>query len=535
MSQIGSAVVVWTGLLLTNAHVVFNSRVGAPEGFYEVCRTIDFRKKATCFTTGELIAYDESSDLALLRFQQPNDLAVIPFFQEDIINIGAKVVVYGYPGIWWENISRTEWNIAGYEEPFYKIDGAIDHGNSGGWAFNKFGELLGIPTKVSSDNAVIGYMIPINTINNFIRKKTKWYTSVSLKSPTDFKKFIKDSQIGERSTDSINDSNIKTVSLKKHGLTFLGKLDGVNSFLYGMNMSNLAESSVSFACYRFGWTLSLSELDMRRTGENIKKYKVTESIGGNKGQYLIRTLESLLSSENKDMINIYDTNNTCGMTISRVNFAKNKKIINQALAFLTTGLSFKKLYPQTKGFDTQLFHIDTLPKGISIKESPSSGGDNSIEIGYFWTVSNTGEALEDMTQKKKDTLDNYFLGSNKYYDSAPSDVNLKPSDYSFETFRKLYEKKYTGKGFTNSVFTIEETKNKKKYIIGTTTYRDESSKDTTPTSAIIYSYPYFTIKWDKKEYHELTYINWYEWGNVDAINSLKEFFSNIELIGNAPF
>lgn len=233
---------------------------------------------------------------------------------------------------------------------------------------------------------------------------------------------------------------------------------------------------------------------MRRTGENIKKYKETKSTGGNKGQYLIKTFESLLSSENKDMINIYDTNNTCGMTISRINVAKNKKIIDQALAFLTTGISFKKLYPQTKGFDTQLFHINILPKGISIKESPNSGGDNSIEIGYFSTVSNTGEALEDLTQKKKDTLDNYFLGSNKYYDSSPSDVNLKPSEYSFETFRKLYEKKYTGKGFTNTVFTIEETKNKKKYIIGTTSYKVESSKDAISTSAIIYSYPYFTIK-----------------------------------------
>lgn len=535
LTQIGSAVVVWTGLLLTNAHVVFNSTVGAPEGFYEICRTIDFRKKAICFTTGELIAYDEASDLAILKFQQPSDLATLPLFQEKIINIGAKVVVYGYPGIWWDNISRTEWNVAGYEEPFYKIDWAIDHGNSGGWAFNKFGELLGIPTKVSSDNAVIGYMVPVMTIIDFIRKKTKWYTKVSLKVPEDFKKFIKDSQIGERSTDSINDSNIKTVSLKKFGLTFLGKLDSVNTFLYWMSMSNLWESSVSFACYWFGWDLPLSELDLRLSGDSIKKYKETKTIIGDKWQYLMRTLESLLSSENKDLINIYDTKNTCAMTINRINVKKNKKIIDQAISFLISGITFKKAFPQTKWFTTQLFNIGRLPAGISIKESPNQGGDTSIELGYFGAVTNTGESLSYISQKKKDTIDNYFLGWKGYYDASPSDINLKPEEYSFETFRKLYEIKYTGKWFTNTVFAIEETKNKKKYVIGTMNYKDESSKDAVTTSAIVYSYPYVTMNWDKKEYHELTYINWYEWGNANAIKSLRDFFANIELIGTSPF
>lgn len=33
----------------------------------------------------------------------------------------------------------------------YKIDGSIDHGNSGGGAFNNSGELVGIPTAVASD------------------------------------------------------------------------------------------------------------------------------------------------------------------------------------------------------------------------------------------------------------------------------------------------------------------------------------------------------------------------------------------------
>lgn len=57
----------------------------------------------------------------------------------------------------------------------YKIDGSIDHGNSGGGAFNNSGELVGIPTAVASDNASIGYMIPVKRIQEFLSKKTNNY------------------------------------------------------------------------------------------------------------------------------------------------------------------------------------------------------------------------------------------------------------------------------------------------------------------------------------------------------------------------
>lgn len=63
--------------------------------------------------------------------------------------------MYGYPGIGGETITRTDGKIAGYEQLMYKIDGSIDHGNSGGGAFNNSGELIGMPTAVASDNASI--------------------------------------------------------------------------------------------------------------------------------------------------------------------------------------------------------------------------------------------------------------------------------------------------------------------------------------------------------------------------------------------
>ena len=71
LQSLGSAVAIGSGQLLTNAHVIFDDAQDKPTGFYEICRTIDFRKKATCFTTGELVAYDEAKDLAMLTFTEP--------------------------------------------------------------------------------------------------------------------------------------------------------------------------------------------------------------------------------------------------------------------------------------------------------------------------------------------------------------------------------------------------------------------------------------------------------------------------------
>ncbi|MFZ2255417.1 MAG: hypothetical protein WAW59_04530 [Patescibacteria group bacterium] len=90
----------------------------------------------------------------------------------------------------------------------------------------------------------------------------------------------------------------------------------------------------------------------------------------------------------------------------------------------------------------------------------------------------------------RDTVDAYFLGTSSYFDASPSDADVTPSGYSYETFRKIYEKKYTGSNYTNTVFTLTQTKNNKPILIGTTRYRDPTDSQSSPTDAIIVSYPY---------------------------------------------
>jgi Trypsin-like peptidase domain len=536
LQSLGSAVAIGSGRLLTNAHVIFDDAQDKPTGFYEICRTIDFRKKATCFTTGELVAYDEAKDLAMLTFTEPTGLPTAPIFQEDRIRIGAPVFMYGYPGIGGENITRTEGNIAGYEEPYYKIDGAIDHGNSGGGAFNRYGELLGIPTRVASDNAVIGYMIPTRTVRDFIAGKTAEYTPVSLPVPKDFKDFIRVSQAGDRSKDIINDLNIKTLSLKKYGLKFSMKQEAAGLFSYYMKFSNLAESSVMLSCSRIGWAYNMEVLDSRSFGDTLKKYRDTRTTFGPGGRYVLRTFESLISSERDDMVRIYDTKNTCAMSLVGISVSKDKKLISQMQDFYSKGITLKASFPENKtSYQTQIFTLKNIPQGVSIYEDASSDWETSVAVGYLSTRYNSGETFSYISQKSRDTLDAYFLGSSSYYDNSPSDTSLTPSEYSYETLRKLYEKKYTGADYSNTVFTIARTKNNKPIIIWSTRYKDSSDATSVYQDAIIISYPYMVVNKWKKEYRELTYVNSYEWGSKEGIGALRQFFLDFEPIGDAPF
>lgn len=76
----------------------------------------------------------------------------------------------------------------------YKIDGSIDHGNSGGGAFNNSGELVGIPTAVAADNSSIGYMIPIQRIQSFLAKRTNNYEYYTHSVDRKFIKFLQRNQ-----------------------------------------------------------------------------------------------------------------------------------------------------------------------------------------------------------------------------------------------------------------------------------------------------------------------------------------------------
>ena len=125
----GSAIAISPTRILTNAHVVLDTN-NDPTGLYEICFSDTFENIPECRDTARLIAYDTVADLAILELNHIRSLQSFSLANSKLA-IGSYVSMYGYPGIGGETITRTDGKIAGFEQFMYKIDGSIDHGNSG--------------------------------------------------------------------------------------------------------------------------------------------------------------------------------------------------------------------------------------------------------------------------------------------------------------------------------------------------------------------------------------------------------------------
>lgn len=164
----GSAVYLWDGKIITNAHVVVGEDEN-PYNYYEVCRTYSFREKPACISVANLKHYDTQKDIAYLTINSSAlDLWPWVSWTTSPINIGDSITVLGYPGTGWETITLSEGKISGYVDGYYKTDSDIDAGNSWGGVFNSIWDFVWIPTLIVSDAANLGYIIGIEDILSFI-------------------------------------------------------------------------------------------------------------------------------------------------------------------------------------------------------------------------------------------------------------------------------------------------------------------------------------------------------------------------------
>ena len=125
----------------------------------------------------ELVGYDESNDVAVLKIDAENLVPVV-LGNSDNINVGDSVVAIGNP-LGELTFSLTSGSISakgreitmsnGATMQLLQTDCAINSGNSGGALFNLYGEVIGITNaKYSSSSSSsasidnIGFAIPIN-------------------------------------------------------------------------------------------------------------------------------------------------------------------------------------------------------------------------------------------------------------------------------------------------------------------------------------------------------------------------------------
>lgn len=165
------------GYILTNNHIVEDGEV------YK----IEWLSGETM--EAELVGFDDGTDIAVLRFNEPAPEGVAPIVMgdSDALRIGELAICIGHPGSNEDvlfgtvtagiisGLEREDINADNFSRSISVIqtDAAINTGNSGGALLNAQGELVGIPTlkfMYSYDTVFegLGFCIPINTVKGFI-------------------------------------------------------------------------------------------------------------------------------------------------------------------------------------------------------------------------------------------------------------------------------------------------------------------------------------------------------------------------------
>jgi len=155
------------GYIVTNRHVV--------EGATKVKVSFDDQEEIDAVIKGT----DERTDIALLKIEPKKPLTVVKFAQKTP-RVGDWVLAVGNPfglggtvtaGI----VSALARNIGGPYD-YMQIDAAVNHGNSGGPAFNLEGDVVGVNTAIYSPtggNVGIAFAVPADTVERVVEELRK--------------------------------------------------------------------------------------------------------------------------------------------------------------------------------------------------------------------------------------------------------------------------------------------------------------------------------------------------------------------------
>ena len=169
--------------ILTNFHVAPGS-----DGIYSVFFTESFDKEPDEGYSAEFVVGDEANDLAILQILDSNgepkkagNRSIIRPTNSDP-SLNEEFTIIGYPGIGFSSteitMTITKGNYSGKIEDevngeYYKTDGNLSGGVSGGAAFNADGIFIGVPSahySDSSSNAYIGLIKPSRFAADLISK-----------------------------------------------------------------------------------------------------------------------------------------------------------------------------------------------------------------------------------------------------------------------------------------------------------------------------------------------------------------------------
>ncbi|MCM1438463.1 MAG: trypsin-like peptidase domain-containing protein [Roseburia sp.] len=147
--------------IVTNNHVI--------EGANNITVTTRGGEKFTA----ELVAADDSADIAVIKIASSSELNIAVWGDSDDLQIGEDLIAIGNPlGSLGGTVTKGILSATGrsievgnYAMTLLQTDTAINPGNSGGGLFNMRGELIGIVNAKTTDEEIEGicFAIPANT------------------------------------------------------------------------------------------------------------------------------------------------------------------------------------------------------------------------------------------------------------------------------------------------------------------------------------------------------------------------------------
>jgi len=106
-----------------------------------------------------VVATDVDADLAILKITPIGNFVRVmkPVPVASTVTIGDDLIAVGFPGIGGESVTVTKGEVAGFTNylgvRYIKTSVSISGGNSGGGAFNKEGQLIGVPSFLGAADA----------------------------------------------------------------------------------------------------------------------------------------------------------------------------------------------------------------------------------------------------------------------------------------------------------------------------------------------------------------------------------------------
>ncbi len=173
------------GIILTNKHVVSDQYGGIIKtcfiGFTESINQEPNFGTETNPNLAEVKYYTTASDMdaAILYLENPTNKSYtyvdVWNSNSNTLQFGHKIEAIGFPSIGGSTITYTSGDFSGFgsvsdgTQNYIKATTPLEHGNSGGAAYNPTGQFIGIPTMVVAGTLnSLSYILSVNSITNWL-------------------------------------------------------------------------------------------------------------------------------------------------------------------------------------------------------------------------------------------------------------------------------------------------------------------------------------------------------------------------------